>query len=148
MNRFFLFFLLCFAATVVNAQTVLKSDQFKHYIDGFNGDKETVKQFHPNVGWAGKHNTIVCAAGHHFREGRWLRNNGFHDDYNRFWMQKDTPVHRYSSWIAASTLDKAMMTGDILKTASHYRATINSYMFGEANAIRSERASAFSSTTK
>ena len=34
--------------------------------DGF-----VVTEFLPKVGWAGKHNTISCAAGHHFREGRW-----------------------------------------------------------------------------
>ena len=31
-----------------------------------------VTEFHNAVPWAGKENTISCAAGHHFREGRWL----------------------------------------------------------------------------
>ena len=35
--------------------------------DGF-----IITEFLPPVGWAGKHNSINCAAGHHLREGRWL----------------------------------------------------------------------------
>ena len=33
--------------------------------DGF-----VITEFLPQVGWSGKHNTINCAAGHHFYEGR------------------------------------------------------------------------------
>ena len=33
-------------------------------------------EFHPDVSWAGKYNTIPCAAAHHVREGRWLRESG------------------------------------------------------------------------
>ena len=31
-----------------------------------------VDEFLPNVSWAGKYNSISCAAGHHLYEGRWL----------------------------------------------------------------------------
>ena len=44
-----------------------------------------VTEFLPPVSWAGKYNTISCAAGHHIREGRWLRENAFLDDYIHFW---------------------------------------------------------------
>jgi hypothetical protein len=44
-----------------------------------------ITEFLPRVSWAGLHNTISCAAGHHFREGRWLHNETFLDDYARFW---------------------------------------------------------------
>jgi hypothetical protein len=143
--------------------------------DGF-----VVTEFHPNVGWAGKHNTISCAAGHHFREGRWLHDSDFLNDYAVFWLRKGGAVRAYSFWIADSILQQAAVTGDdslakellpdlvknfeawekerldpnglfwqrgdrdgmelsvasaILKNDAHYRATINSYMFAEANAI-------------
>src|SRR5712692_1348972 len=34
-------------------------------------------EFLPKVPWAGKYNTIDCAAGHHFYEGRWLRDRKY-----------------------------------------------------------------------
>src|ERR1019366_488503 len=46
-----------------------------------------VTEFLPPVPWAGKYNTISCAAGHHFYEGRWLRNREYLDDYARFWFK-------------------------------------------------------------
>ena len=48
-----------------------------------------VTEFLPDVPWAGKHNTISCAAGHHFNEGRWLREDSYLQDYARFWFTED-----------------------------------------------------------
>ena len=45
-----------------------------------------VDEFLHNVGWAGKFNSIDCAAGHHFYEGRWLRDPLYLDDYTAFWF--------------------------------------------------------------
>ncbi|MDR1959463.1 MAG: hypothetical protein LBQ54_10570 [Planctomycetaceae bacterium] len=143
--------------------------------DGF-----VVTEFHPNVSWAGKHNAISCPAGHHYREGRWLRDSKFLNDYSVFWLRKGGAVQTYSMCLADSILQHAAVTGDVtlakdllpdlvknfeawekrrrdanglfwqeggqdgmevsvaeavLKTTHHYRATINSYMFAEANAI-------------
>ena len=42
-----------------------------------------VDEFLPPVPWAGKYNSISCAAGHHLYEGRWLRHAKFLDDYSR-----------------------------------------------------------------
>ncbi|MDR1497731.1 MAG: hypothetical protein LBS59_04880 [Puniceicoccales bacterium] len=75
--------------------------------DGF-----VVTEFLPKVSWAGKHNTISCAAGYHFREGRWLRDSSFLDDYAVFWLRKGGAVRSYSFWIADSILQKAKITGD------------------------------------
>ena len=41
--------------------------------DGF-----IVDEFLPQVDWAGKYNSISCAAGHHLYEGRWLRDPKLH----------------------------------------------------------------------
>ena len=70
----------------------------------FEGDKDgfVVTEFLPPVDWAGKHNTISCAAGHHFREGRWLHDPRFMDDYARFWFKKGGEPRRYSFWAADS----------------------------------------------
>ena len=61
--------------------------------DGF-----VITEFLPNVGWAGKHNTISCAAGHHLYEGRWLRDPRYLDDYSVFWFRKGGEPRRYSFW--------------------------------------------------
>lgn len=143
--------------------------------DGF-----VVTEFLPPVGWAGKHNTINCAAGHHFREGRWLHDPRYLDDYARFWLRRGGALRSYSFWIADSLLQRAAVTGDTrlplellpdlianyegwekerrdasglfwqvddrdgmevsISGALHpkhqgLRATINSYMYGDAMAI-------------
>lgn len=61
-----------------------------------------VDEFLPNVGWAGKYNSISCAAGHHLYEGRWLRNPKYLDDYSRFWFRGGGEPRRYSFWAADS----------------------------------------------
>ncbi len=63
--------------------------------DGF-----VVTEFLPDVGWAGKHNTISCAAGHHFYEGRWLHDSRFLNDYARFWFRGGGSPRGYSFWAA------------------------------------------------
>jgi predicted GH43/DUF377 family glycosyl hydrolase len=137
--------------------------------DGF-----VVTEFLPAVGWAGKHNTISCAAGHHFYEGRWLADPRYLDDYAVFWFRKGGAPRRYSFWAADACYARYLVTAnkslviDLLpdlvdnfqaweKThldqsglfwqiddrdgmevsigGSGCRATINSYMYGDALAI-------------
>ncbi|QTN34408.1 hypothetical protein HZ994_14495 [Akkermansiaceae bacterium] len=142
--------------------------------DGF-----VITEFLPQVSWSGKHNTISCPAGHHFREGRWIRDGKFLDDYSLFWFRKGGQPRRYSFWAADSILQRALVSGDFTQAMdllpdliANYseweksrldddglfwqiddrdgmevsiggagsagkgkRATINSYMFGDALAI-------------
>jgi len=143
-------------------------------------DGVVITEFLPKVGWAGKHNTINCAAGHHIREARWLHDPRYLDDYLTFWLRKGGAVRSYSFWVADSVLQRAAVTGDTtlardllpdlianyqswekerldanglfwqvddrdgmevsISGALHpkhqgYRATINSYMYGDALAI-------------
>ncbi|MBI4325685.1 MAG: hypothetical protein HY674_10535 [Chloroflexi bacterium] len=70
--------------------------------DGF-----IVTEFLPAVGWAGKHNSINCAAGHHFREGRWLSDPRYLDDYALFWFRKGGNARSYSFWAADSIWARA-----------------------------------------
>ena len=74
-----------------------------------------VTEFLPDVGWAGKNNTISCPFGHHLREGRWLRNTAFLDDYIHFMLTEGTVngPRAYASWPAWGTLERAKVTGDL-----------------------------------
>ncbi len=133
-----------------------------------------VDEFLPNVSWAGKFNSINCAAGHHFYEGRWLRDPKVLDDYARFWFRGGGEPRRYSFWAADSMWARYLVNGDsklviellpdlirnyaewekhnrdanglfwqiddrdgmeVSIGGSGYRATINSYQFGDAQAI-------------
>jgi predicted GH43/DUF377 family glycosyl hydrolase len=75
--------------------------------DGF-----VITEFLPNVSWAGKHNTIDCAAGHHFNEGRWLRDPKYLDDYALFWFRKGGDPQRYSFWASDAIYSRYLVTGD------------------------------------
>ncbi len=83
----------------------------KQTSDGF-----VLSEFLPSVGWAGKHNTINCAAGLHLLEGRWLHAPIYLDDYSRFWFQKGGTIHgprSYTSWLSHAVLQRAYVTGDM-----------------------------------
>jgi hypothetical protein len=75
--------------------------------DGF-----LITEFLPPVGWAGKYNSINCAAGHHLHEGRWLNDPTYLDDYSRFWFRKGGEPRRYSFWAADSIWARYLVTGD------------------------------------
>lgn len=133
-----------------------------------------ITEFLPEVPWAGKYNTIDCAAGHHFYEGRWLHDSKYLNDYAVFWFRKGGEPQRYSFWAADSVYGRFLVTGDNVEAldllpdlvrnyerwekdhrdpnglfwqvddrdgmelsigGSGYRATINSYMYGDALAI-------------
>jgi hypothetical protein len=75
--------------------------------DGF-----IVTEFLPPVPWSGKHNSISCAAGHHFYEGRWLQEARYLDDYARFWFRKGGEPRRYSFWAADAIYARSLVSGD------------------------------------
>jgi len=134
-----------------------------------------VTEFLPDVKWAGKYNSISCAAGHHIYEGRWIRDPKYVDDYSRFWFRGGGEPRRYSFWAADAIYARYMVNLDLPFATdllpdlvrnyqawekdhrdpsglfwqiddrdgmeyslggSGYRPTINSYMYGEARAIR------------
>jgi hypothetical protein len=133
-----------------------------------------ITEFLPPVDWAGAYNTINCAAGHHFREGRWLRDTRYLRDYARFWFRGSGDPRQYSFWAADALYAVCLVTQDwefligllpeLLRNygaweesnrganglfwqmdgldgmevsiGGHgYRATINSYLYGDALAI-------------
>ena len=145
------------------------SKHMKSTPDGF-----VVTEFAADVPWAGRYNTINCAAGHHFYEGRWLRDPRYLSEYARFWFGPSGDPRNYSFWAADSIYAYSLVNGDVelIKMllpdlvhnyraweekrqdssglfwqydnydgmeysigGSGYRATINSYMYGDAVAI-------------
>lgn len=70
-----------------------------------------ITEFLPKVNWSEKYNTIACAAGHHFYEGRWLKTNQFLNGYAKFWFTEGNP-RMYSFWAANSLLEYYNVTQD------------------------------------
>ncbi|RXK53904.1 glycoside hydrolase [Oleiharenicola lentus] len=76
---------------------------------------------------------VSSALGHHLMEGRWLRNQAWHDDYVRFWLrgkdgQPEERFHRYSQWLHHAlwsrwlvTQDTATLTGLLDELVADYR---------------------------
>lgn len=75
--------------------------------DGF-----VITEFHPDVPWAGTYNTIVCAAGHHLYEGRWIADDRYMREYIRFWFTDSAARRSYSSWLGDSILQFCLARGD------------------------------------
>ena len=75
-------------------------------------DRYVVTEFLPQVPWSGLNNTISCAAGHHFREGRWLHNSTYLDSYAKFWAKDGNP-RGYSFWFADSVRSLSMVSGNL-----------------------------------
>ena len=74
-----------------------------------------ITEFLATVPQGGPENVISCAGGHHFREGRWLRDAQYLNDYARFWLTgpaRTRALRRYSFWVADSLLQQARATGD------------------------------------
>ena len=78
------------------------------------GSGWVVTEFLPDVGWAGKYNTISCPLNHHILEGRWLRTPAYLDDYLRFMVTEGTVSgpRAYACAPAWSALERAKVTGD------------------------------------
>ena len=76
-------------------------------------DGKIITEFHPTVPWAGKHNSINCAAGHHFYEGRWLADRHvFLNDYALFWFRKGGNLRAYSTWLVDAIWNTCLVSGD------------------------------------
>lgn len=86
----------------------------KHLVYTSEQDGWIVTEFLPDVPWAGKHNTIPAAAGHHIREGRWLHSSSYMEDYIAFWASYSTSganPFSYTQWIADSAWERYLLTG-------------------------------------
>jgi hypothetical protein len=92
------------------------------YLDPANG--YVISEFMHPPGWSPAFGEIKAAAGHHVYEGRWLRNQRYLDDYERFWMYGGrTPTsgfdtgginaaHQYSFWAADAYYNRYLVNKD------------------------------------
>ena len=73
-----------------------------------------ITEFLPDVPYAGAHNTIVCPAGHHLREARWLSDPAIAADAVRFWLASTNATHRwnYASWPVSGLRWVVEVSGD------------------------------------
>ena len=55
-----------------------------------------ITEFLPDVPWAQAYNSISCAAMHHFKEGRWLKEPTYLRDYADFWFFGEGNPRQYS----------------------------------------------------
>ena len=72
-----------------------------------------ITEFLPDVPWAGKDNSIDCAAGHHLYEGRWLADDKYLDDYSVFWFRKGGEPRRYGAWLADALWSRYLVNGNV-----------------------------------
>ena len=76
-------------------------------------DGVVISEFLPSVPWAGRHNTINAAAGHHIYEGRWLRGaDKYLRSYVDFLLTPGEKSHAYSTWLADAIYKYASVRGD------------------------------------
>ncbi|HKW28083.1 MAG TPA: glycosyl hydrolase family 65 protein [Verrucomicrobiae bacterium] len=58
---------------------------------------------------------VSSALGHQLREGRWLHDQKYLDDYVRYWLRSPASrqqLHKYSSWLADALYQRYLVTGD------------------------------------
>jgi hypothetical protein len=110
---------------------------YKRHINNVTGRTDgvnyVVTEFSPKVSWAGKYNTINCAAGHHILEGRWLRDQDIMDSYVKWWVASDSR-HNYYYWYAHSLLERVKLSGDlsvVVEVLPSYIGQFEKYAKGE-----------------
>ena len=90
-------------------------------------DGYVITEFLADVPWAGKHNTINCAAGHHFNEGRWIKNTEYLEQYLSFWFEGGGSIRSYSFWVADSAYRQYLVSGNINPLMRYFSDFINNY---------------------
>ena len=86
-----------------------------------------VTEFTPEVCWGGIYGTIVCGAGHHLYEGRWLHNQTYLNDYARFWFKEGASPMQYSTWFSDAIYGICSVTGDFSLVESLYESLKEHY---------------------
>ena len=86
-----------------------------------------ITEFLPEVGHAKKYNTIVCAAGLHVDEGKWLRNRNYVADYLNHWFSEDGKPRHYSTWLATSVYEYCLTVGDFTLAEELFPKLVDNY---------------------
>lgn len=94
-------------------------------------------EFLPSVKWAGPFNSIVCPAGFHIREGRWLKDAEIYvKDYMNFWLDGHGDALKYSTWLPAAVLEYCERTGDFAYGVQALPKLVSFYETREASKLR------------
>ena len=91
--------------------------------DGF-----IITEFLPDVSWAGKYNGICCPAWFHFREGRWLHDTSFLDDYTTYWLKGGGALRSYSFPITDAIYQYCQVVGSTQPLIDYYPDLLSNYM--------------------
>ena len=86
-----------------------------------------ISEFLPNVPWSGLYNSISCPAGHHFYEGRWIRDGKYLDSYSDFWFIDGANPRLYSFPIADAYYNRYLVTGDKAELTEHFKSLDANY---------------------
>ena len=113
------------AAAAVKGPSVLKQDSLRSYVAAFNRSDHThFGQAISNeaaADWLAAHvPRFECPDQeieeiYHFREGRWISDPQYLDDYSLFWFRKGGDPRRYSFWAADSVYQRALALGDFTR---------------------------------
>lgn len=95
-----------------------------------------VTEFLPDVPWAGIYNTISCAAGHHFNEGRWLHERKYLKEYGAFWFTEGAKPRLYSFWAATAIWQACENWGDYALAESLYESLKKNYELWEQDYLQ------------
>jgi len=86
-----------------------------------------ISEFLPNVPWAQAYNSIDCAASHHFREGRWLKDHTYLNDYAAFWFFGEGNPLQYSFPAADTYWNYYLVTRDRNIIEKYYRPLCDNF---------------------
>ena len=76
------------------------------------GLQYVITEYSPKVAWAGRANTIPCAAGHHITDARWLRSPAVAQSYTRWWVSGLPGIRsNYYSWLATAARRRLQVEG-------------------------------------
>lgn len=100
-------------------------NNIRKIVDEWNG--YIISEFLPNVEWSGLYNSISCPAGHHFYEGRWIRDQKYLDAYSEFWFIKGANPRLYSFPIADAYYNRYLVTGDQEELVKYFNSLDANY---------------------
>ncbi len=92
-----------------------------------------ISEFLPNVWWSGLYNSISCPAGHHFYEGRWIRDTKYLDSYSDFWFIDGAEPRLYSFSIADAYYNRYLVTGDEADVTKYFNSLSANYQAWESS---------------
>ncbi|ULQ53254.1 MGH1-like glycoside hydrolase domain-containing protein [Flavihumibacter fluvii] len=96
-----------------------------------------ISEFLPAVPWAGKYNTINCAAALHIYEGSWLHDQQFVNDYENFWLKGGGSIRAYSFPVANAMLRQAEVTNNTALAVASLPALVENYTAWEKEKLDS-----------